>query len=92
VNGHAADDLAAGDRAALTTLRGRRSLVIDEARGLALDLVLRDNAALSRSAPPEFRAPWTDLEVQLLKVESGEIVHVEELHRRLPYGQASGWE
>jgi len=92
VNGHPADDLATGERATLTTLRGRRSLLLDEARGLALEVVLRDNAALSRTAPPEFRAPWTDLHVQLLKVEHGEIAHVEELVRRVPYGQGSGWE
>ena len=78
--------------ATLTTLRGSRSLIVDEAQGLALELVLRDNPATRGKAPAEFIAPWTDLHAQLFKVEGGQIAHVEELVRRLPYGQGSGWE
>ena len=40
-------------------------------QGLALDVVLRDNAATERTAPAEFLAPWTDLHAQLFKVEAG---------------------
>ena len=90
-NGHAAGDLATGSMATLTTLRGRRSMIVDVEQGLALEMVLRDNAATKRSAPGEFLAPWTDLHAQLFKVEGGRIRHVEELVRRLPYGRESGW-
>jgi hypothetical protein len=91
-NGHPAADFTDSPTARLTSLRGRRPLVIDAAQGLALDVVLRDNAALSSAAPPEFRSPWTDLHARLFKVERGEVTRLEELVRRLPYGQGSGWD
>jgi hypothetical protein len=90
-NGHAAGDLARSPMAALTRMRGRRSLIVDADQGLALEVVLRDNPATSRSSPAEFLAPWTDLHAQLFKVEQGRIAHVEELVKRLPYGHESGW-
>ncbi len=77
--------------ATLTEVRGRRSLIVDTTQGLALDVLMRDNPATSRSAPAEFLAPWTDLHAQLFKVEAGRIAHVEELVKRLPYGRESGW-
>jgi len=91
-NGHVQGDLASGPKATLTSLRGRRSLIIDADQGLALELVLQDNPATTRAAPAEFLVPWTDLHAQLFKVEGGRITHVEELVKRLPYGRDSGWE
>jgi len=91
-NGHPAVDLAKSPMATLTELRGRRSLLVDDAQGLALEVVLRDNPATTRSAPSEFLAPWSDLHAQLFKVDAGRITHLEELVRRLPYGQGSGWD
>ncbi len=90
-NGHPAGDLAKSPMATLTEVRGRRSLIVDTTQGLALDVLMRDNPATSRSAPAEFLAPWTDLHAQLFKVEAGRIAHVEELVKRLPYGRESGW-
>lgn len=96
-----AGELDAGFLASLVTLRGRRSLVVDESRGLVLDLALLDNPATSTSTsvagvgelavPASFRAPWTDLHAQLFKLQGGKIAYIEGLVRRLPYGQASGW-
>jgi hypothetical protein len=91
-NGHPAGDLENSPMSTLTTLRERRSLLVDAAQGLALEVVLRDNPATTRGAPSEFLAPWTDLHAQLFKVDAGEITHLEELVRRLPYGHGSGWE
>jgi hypothetical protein len=91
-NGHIAGDLAKSPLATLTAVRGRRTLLVDTTKGLALEVVLRDNPATSRSAPAEFHAPWTDLHAQLFKVEAGRVTHIEELVRRLPYGHESGWE
>jgi len=74
-----------------TSLRGRRSLIVDPSQGLALEVILRDNAATDPKAPAEFLAPWSDVHAQLFKVEGGRIAHVEELVRRVPFGRESGW-
>ena len=96
-----AGEIDAGYRAALTRLLERRDLVVDEMQGQVLHLGLVDNPATIRSvavpgvgevaAAEAFRIPWTDLHVQLFKVDSGAIAHIEGLVRRLPYGQGSGW-
>lgn len=91
-NGHEAGDIAESPMARYTTVRGRRTLVVDESQGLALEVVLRDNPATQRTAPAEFLAPWTDLQAQLFKVSNGRVAHLEQLVRRMPFGQGSGWD
>ena len=100
-----AGDLAAeikrGYLAQLTHLRERRTWVVDEQQGLALDLTVFDNAAAATTinlagagnvtVPKSFQTPWTDLHAQLYKVENGKIAHLEDLVRRVPYGQKTGW-
>ncbi len=97
-----AGELDRGFLASLLQLRSRRSLLVDESQGLALDLALLDNPATTKSVavagigelavPRSFRSPWTDLHAQLFKVEAGKIAHIEGIVRRVPYGQKSGWE
>jgi hypothetical protein len=100
-----AGDLAAeinrGYLTQLTRLRERRTWLVDEQQGLALDLTVFDNAAAattinlagagSVAVPRSFQTPWTDLHAQLYKVENGRIAHLEDLVRRVPYGQKTGW-
>ena len=85
----------------LTRFREHRVWVIDSRQGLALDMITLDNQAASKeveseklgqiTVPEAFLTPWTDYHARLFKVENGVIVHIEELVRRVPYGQASIW-
>lgn len=100
--GTCAAELNAGFLAGLTRMRDRRTLLVDKAQGLVLDLTLLDNPARKShvevhgvgeiAVPASFLAPWTDMHAQLFKVNSGNITYIEDLVRRLPYGQASGWQ
>jgi len=99
--GDLATEIKRGYLAQLTRLRERRTWVVDEQQGLALDLTAFDNAAAattinlagagSIAVPKSFQTPWTDLHAQLYKVENGKIAHLEDLVRRVPYGQKTGW-
>jgi hypothetical protein len=71
--------------------RGHRLLLADTARGLVLDVALRDNDGTRANPPKYMAAPWSDLHARLIKVENGEAVRVEAVVARLPYGQGSGW-
>lgn len=96
-----ADELNAGFLAGLTHLRQRRTLLADKSQGLVLDLALLDNPATNKkikvagvgevAVPDSCLVPWTDMHAQLFKITSGRITHIEDLVRRLPYGQSSGW-
>ena len=100
-SGDLATELRRGYLSQLTTVRERNTWVVDEQRGLALDITVFDNGAASTSVtlagvgnvavPRSFRTPWTDLHAQLYKIEQGKIAHMEDLVRRVPYGQRSGW-
>jgi len=100
--GDCAAELNGGFLAGLTHLRDRRSLLVDKAQGLVLDLALLDNPARNThikvagvgeiAVPASCLAPWTDMHAQLFKISSGKITYIEDLVRRLPYGQASGWQ
>ena len=99
--GDLATEINRGYLSKLTTLRDHQVCVVDEMRGLALALTIFDNKAASRTVnldgagtvavPGSFLIPWTDLHAQLYKVEGGKIAHLEDLVRRVPYGQRSGW-
>ena len=95
-------ELDAGFLARLVRLRERRTLLVDEEQGLVLDLALLDNPGSSTEVelprvgslkvPDSCLVPWTDLHAQLFKIEDGRISHIEDLVRRVPYGQRSGWK
>jgi hypothetical protein len=97
-----AGELDSGFLARLTRLRERRTMLVDERAGLVLDLATLDNpgAALHVDIPQIGRvkvpdsclAPWTDLHAQLFRIDAGRISHIEDLVRRVPYGQGSGWK
>ena len=97
-----AGELEMGFLSSLTRLRNHRPLIVDESRGLVLDLAFMDNPATTKTVnvggvgtvtvPRLFLAPWTDLHAQLFKIESGVISHIEGVVRRVPYGQMSAWE
>ena len=100
--GDCAAELNAGFLAGLTRLRARRKLLVDRFQGLVLDLALLDNPARNKrvkvegmgevAVPDSCRAPWTDMHAQLFKIAAGRITYIEDLVRRLPYGQSHGWE
>ena len=81
----------------LATLREHRTWLVDEKQGLAMDLAIFDNHSASKTVdlpeigsvtvPRSFLIPWTDLHAQLFKVEGGKIAHIEDLVRRVTYGQ-----
>lgn len=97
-----AAELTAGFLAGIVKLRSHRTLAVDESQGLVLDLAVLDNPGITKSVaiagpgdialPASLRTPWTDLHAQLFKVESGKITHIEDLVRRVPYGQKSPWD
>jgi hypothetical protein len=71
----------------------RRTWLVDETAGLALDLSIFDFAGKAGpDVPPAFLTPITDLHARLFKVDGGEIVAIEDLVRRVPYGQSSPWD
>ena len=97
-----AGELDAGFLAGLTQVRERRSLLVDVEQGLVLDLALLDNQGAAATieingagrltVPGSCRSPWTDMHAQLFKIDDSRIVHIEDLVRRVPYGQGSGWK
>ena len=94
-------ELNAGFLASVTQLQDRRTLLVDQSLGLVLDLALLNNPATHKSVnvagvgeiavPQSCLAPWTDMHAQLFKISGGNITYIEDLVRRLPYGQSSGW-
>lgn len=100
--GNLAEWLDAGFLAGLTSISQRRNLLVDRKQGLVLHLALLSNSAVNKTVnvngagsvpvPDTFQAPWTDLHAQLFKISSGKITYIEDLVRRVPYGQDSGWQ
>ncbi|MFO1400336.1 MAG: hypothetical protein U1F06_07865 [Steroidobacteraceae bacterium] len=96
-----AGELDAGFLARVARLREHRTWLVDEAAGLVLDLATLDNPATTRAVeipgtgrvqvPASCLAPWTDLHAQLFRIDGGRIRHIEDLVRRVPYGQGTGW-
>jgi hypothetical protein len=97
-----AGELDAGFLARIARLRERRTLLVDERAGLVLDLAALDNPGSTLhvdmprigrvKVPDSCLAPWTDLHAQLFRIDAGQISHIEDLVRRVPYGQGSGWK
>ncbi len=99
--GNCAAQLDQGYFACLASVR-RRPLVVDEESGLVLDLALFDHAGSTEpvdirgvggiAVAESFRSPSTDLHAQLFKIDAGQIAAIEDLVRRVPYGQSSPWD
>lgn len=97
-----AQELDRGFFSALSTVRGVRPLVVDEAQGLVLELTLFDNEGSIKSVsvsgvgnvavPGEFLRPITFMAPQLFKIENGKIREIEGLSWPVPFGMSSGWE
>jgi hypothetical protein len=95
-------ELDRGFFSALTKVRNRRQLVVDEEQGLVLDLVLLDNPGNVKSVsvpgvgsvtvPQALLRPITYLTPELFKIEDGKIRQLEGLAWPVPYGMRSGWE
>ena len=57
-----------------------------------LEVVLYDYAGIAGpDVPAAFLTPSTDIHARLLKIERGEITALEDVVRRVPYGQSSPW-
>lgn len=94
-------ELDRGFFSALSRVRDQRPLVVDEERGLVLDLALFDNEGDVKSVsvpgvgkiavPSEFLRPITYLAPQLFRIEKGKIRQIEGLAWPVPYGMKSGW-
>lgn len=97
-----AQELDKGYFSALSKVGDRRSLVVDEERGLVLNLALFDNEGDVKSVsvpgtgnvavPSEFLRPITYLSPQLFKIEKGKIRQIEGVAWPVPYGMRSGWD
>jgi hypothetical protein len=97
-----AEELDRGFFSALTKVRTRRQLVVDQEQGLILDLALLDNPGNVKSVsvagvgnvavPQALLRPITYLAPALFKIESGKIRQIEGLAWPVPYGMRSGWE
>ena len=73
-------------------IRGRRILVLDEERGLALAVVMLDRGGGATPGTAEAAArPATNMTVALFKIKAGRIASVDMLERPVPFGMASGW-
>jgi hypothetical protein len=97
-----AQELDRGFFSALSKVRDRRLLAVDEEHGLVLDLALFDNEGDVKSVsvpgvgkvaiPSEFLRPITYIVPQLFKIEKGQIRRIEALAWPVPYGMRSGWD
>jgi len=73
-------------------IRGRRILVLDEGRGLALAVVMLDRGGgTTPGAETASARPATNMVMALFKIKSGRIASVDMLERPVPFGMTSGW-
>jgi hypothetical protein len=79
------------DYAAAAGETSLRNWLIDAELGLVLNLAFVDIAG-TVTTPAAFRTPSTDLHAQLIKVDGGEILMIEDIVRRVPYGLRSPWD
>ncbi|KAL1848732.1 hypothetical protein VTK73DRAFT_10067 [Phialemonium thermophilum] len=76
-----------------TTVRDRRLLIADEAKGVVLAVAMIDNPATGQAPlPATERIPSTYMVPQLIKVTDGSISRVEGMVKWMPYGYTSAWE
>ena len=85
----------------ITEVRGRRFLVVDEARGLVFAMLSFDHAGRIKSVnltdgttmkvPPPFDAPFSFLMGELFKIRDGRIARVQAVISTTPYAMPSGW-
>jgi hypothetical protein len=79
------------DYTAVAAQVSHRNWLIDEDLGLVLDLAIVDIAGTA-TTPAAFRTPSTDLHAQLFKIDAGEILMIEDIVRRVPFGLRSPWD
>jgi len=97
-----AGEIDRGFFTALSKVRDRRSLVVDEDQGLVLNVAVFDNRGNVKSVsvngvgtvavPREFMRPISFIEPQLFKIEGGKIRVIEGLSWAVPYGMRSVWD
>jgi hypothetical protein len=97
-----AGEIDRGFFTALSKVRDRRLLVVDEDQGLVLNVALFDNRGNVKSVavngvgnvavPREFLRPITYIQPQLFKIENGKIREIEGLSWAVPYGMRSVWD
>jgi hypothetical protein len=101
-SGSCAAELDHGFFSALSKVRDRRLLVVDEQQGLVLNVAVFDNRGNvktvavndvgSVAVPREFLRPISFIEPQLFKIENGKIREIEGLSWPVPYGMRSAWD
>ncbi len=101
-SGSCAVELDRGFFSALSKVRDRRLLVVDEQQGLVLNVAVFDNRGNvktvavndvgSVAVPREFLRPISFIEPQLFKIERGKIREIEGLSWPVPYGMRSVWD
>jgi len=73
-------------------IRGRRILVLDEERGLALAVVMLDRGGgTTPGTQTASTRPSTNMAMALFKIKAGRIASVDMLERPVPFGMSSGW-
>lgn len=76
---------------AVTEIRERRFLLVDEERGLVLAHAFFDHDASFAGMPYPYNAPFTWMIVELFEVEDGGIREIEAILAPVPYRMDSGW-
>ena len=96
------DQLVAGCFEFVAAVRDRRHAIVDEERGLVLEIVLFDQPGTTKDFElaglgslelgSYARLPTTVMIAELFKIENGEIVAIEVVLNWFPYGMESGWD
>ena len=101
-SGSCAAEIDRGFFSALSKVRDRRLLVVDEEQGLVLNVAMFDNRGNVKTVavngvgniavPRQFLRPMSFIELQLFKIEIGKIREIEGLSWAVPYGMRSVWD
>jgi hypothetical protein len=84
----------------VSAVRDRHALVVDEDRGLVLEIAMVDHTGAVKtiptpagqvSLPSNLLTPSTDMMVAVFKMSNGRIERIEALDRAVPYGMTTGW-
>ena len=76
---------------AVTEIRERRFLLVDEERGLVFAHAFFDHEGSMAGMPYPYNAPFTWMIVELFEVEDGGIREIEAILVPVPYRMDSGW-
>lgn len=84
----------------VSAVRDRRALVVDEERGLVLEVAMVDHAGDVKTIPTtagqvtlpvNLLTPSTDMVAGVFKLSNGKIQRIEAIERPVPFGMTSGW-